>query len=291
MKSTKTTTVEITRTTKRSVKRDGVKRSKSESKTKRKTVVRERQDDKPALRFGRGNAKLGKHVYTFSLPAGYTCPGALTCLARADRATGRITDGEDATVRCFAASDERYPETRAMRWSNREALRGLTADEMSQQLADALPTDAPIVRIHVAGDFFSQDYLDAWISLAQSRPSTLFYAYSKSLPFVVARLGEIPSNLVITASRGGKYDALITTHGLREAVIVLSEQEAADLGLEIDHDDSHAMRSDGKDFALLIHGAQQSGTAAAKAISALRAQGEFGYGRKTNAKRTALRVI
>jgi hypothetical protein len=41
----------------------------------------------------------------------------------------------------------------------------------------------------------------------------------------------------------------------------------------------------GADFALLIHGSQPAGTEASKAISALRKQGEFGYGQKADAIR------
>ena len=61
---------------------------------------------KERLAFGRGNAKLEGHIATFSMPAGWTCPMAFDCLARADKATGKITDGPDATFRCFAASAE-----------------------------------------------------------------------------------------------------------------------------------------------------------------------------------------
>jgi hypothetical protein len=37
------------------------------------------------LKFGIGNAKLGKAIHTFTLPSGYTCPGAEKCLSRFDR--------------------------------------------------------------------------------------------------------------------------------------------------------------------------------------------------------------
>ena len=78
----------------------------------------------------------------------------------------------------------------------------------------------------------------------------------------------MPNNLVLTASRGGRADHLISQHGLREAVVVFSEKEAADKGLEIDSDDSHAARPELRDqsFALLIHGVQPKGSEAAKAL-------------------------
>ena len=76
------------------------------------------------LSFNKGNAKLGDSIYTFSLPAGYTCPGALKCLAFADRTTGRITDGNQQQFRCFAASDEaRHSSVRKSRWRNYDLLK------------------------------------------------------------------------------------------------------------------------------------------------------------------------
>ena len=79
----------------------------------------------------------------------------------------------------------------------------------------------------------------------------------------------MPDNLVLTASRGGKYDELIDLHGWKEALVVYSEQEAIDKGLEIDHDDTHA--AFGKEnFALLIHGTQPAGSAASKALQVIK---------------------
>ena len=58
-------------------------------------------------------------------------------------------------------------------------------------------------------------------------------------------------------------------HGWKEALVVYSEQEAIDKGLEIDHDDTHA--AFGKEnFALLIHGTQPKGSAASVALSAIK---------------------
>jgi len=102
-------------------------------------------------------------------------------------------------------------------------------------------------------------------------------------------IDSIPDNLVLTASYGGTHDELIDRHGLRSAIVVFSREEAAALGLEIDHDDSHAMQA-GPSFALLIHGTQPQGTTAAKALSALRAQGEYGYGTKADQIRTSRRL-
>jgi hypothetical protein len=230
------------------------------------------------LTFREGNAKLRRGIYTFSLPAGYTCPGAKHCLARAQKATGKLTDGPSIQFRCFAASQEAvYPTVRAARWRNLEALQGLDVGGITRAIIDSLPAKAKMVRIHVSGDFYSQNYFDAWLKVAQMRRDVTFYAYTKSLPFWVARLAEIPLNLLLTASRGGMHDQLIAEHGLREAVVVYSVEEAAACGLAIDHDDSHAY-SPGGSFALLIHGVQPAGSPAAQSIRILKEKGvTYGY--------------
>ena len=234
-----------------------------------------------SLKFGNGNSKLAEGIFTFSLPAGHFCPFADQCRSKASRKDGTITDGPNTTFRCFAASNEVRGSVRKARWHNAELLKGKSTEEMTRLILDSLTPFASYVRLHVSGDFFSQDYLDAWLDVARQRPDTLFYAYTKALPFWIKRKGEIPENVVLTASFGGTHDHLIEEHGLRSARVVLSEQEAKDLGLELDHDDSHAMQ-DGPSFALLIHGSQPSGTPAAKAIAALRQQGEFGYGERAD---------
>ena len=64
---------------------------------------------------------------------------------------------------------------------------------------------------HITGcatqDFFSQEYFDSWLEVARNRPRTLFYGYTKSLPFWVARTDSVPANLVLTASRRRTPDA------------------------------------------------------------------------------------
>jgi hypothetical protein len=141
-------------------------------------------------------------------------------------------------------------------------------------LGDALPADAGCVRIHVAGDFKLLNYFDTWLEVAVRNPRCRFYAYTKSIPFWVKRMEAIPPNFLLTASRGGKADCLIDEHGIREARVVYSEAEDEALGLEIDHDDSHAALP-GPSFALLIHGIQPKGSEAGKAVRALKGRSSY----------------
>lgn len=241
---------------------------------------------KNTLTFAVGNAKLGKEITTFSLPSGYTCPSAHFCLSKADRVTGKVSDGEQTQFRCFSASQEAvFPSVRLSRWNNFEALKifGSNYLEIANLIEKSLPKQ-DIVRLHVAGDFYSQAYFDAWIQVAKNNPSKVFYAYTKSLNYWIKRKNEIPENFKLNASKGGKHDDLIAEHSLKFAEVVLTEQEAVDKGLSIDHDDSHAYAQDDS-FALLIHGTQPKGSKAGVALSALRKQGKGGYGKKKQSKK------
>jgi len=223
------------------------------------------------VRFTFQNMKLQDQQYIFSLPAGHTCPGAQSCLARVNRNTGRLTDGPLSEFRCFSATAEAVFKTaRDLRWNNLDALQAAkTTSAMASIILDALPLEATLVRIHVSGDYFSLDYFDAWCAVAVQRPNVLFYSYTKSLHHWIARLGYIPSNLRLVASYGGKYDHLIAKHNLRFARVVYSKYEARKLGLKIDHDDSLAFKGD-KSFALLIHGTQPKNSRGSKSWTAQR---------------------
>lgn len=239
------------------------------------------------LFFGEGNAKLGKEVATFSLPAGHTCPFALLCKSSADRITGKVTDGKHTQFRCFAASAEWNKSVRNSRWTNFELVkRAKTVKAIAALLETYLPEGYPFIRIHVSGDFFNEVYFLAWLEVARNNPGVTFYAYTKALPLWVKHKSTIPGNLILTASRGGTHDSLIEKHGLRFAQVVFNERQAKKLGLEIDHDDSHAQQP-GKSFALLLHGTQPAGSEAAEAMKELKAAGIKGYSREKHGRQMA----
>lgn len=230
------------------------------------------------LKFGRGNAKLDKKIYTFSLPAGHSCPFAYECKASADRETGLITDGAFQEFRCFSATAEAvYPSTRKARWHNYDLLlKAKTKEAMYNLLMSSLPKKATIVRVHVSGDFFNQAYFDAWMQVAATREDTMYYAYTKSVKYWMARKDSIPFNFELTASMGGAMDEVVVLNNLKNAVVVFSEEEAAAMGKEIDHDDSHAY-SKGDSFALLLHGVQKKDAKASAALRILKNNKIGGY--------------
>lgn len=232
------------------------------------------------LHFGLGNSKLADIIHTFSLPAGWTCPKANECLSKADRLTGRITDGEDCRFRCFAATNEsRATTVRVARWRNFELLKSArTIQGMANLIQRSLPYGVIKVRVHVSGDFFSETYFLAWVNVAIANPTVIFYGYTKRCDLLAKYKGQLPANFRFTASKGGKCDNLIEKHNLKFAEVVFSTEEARRKGLEIDHDDSHAIEGDAS-FALLLHGTQPAGTEAGEAWKEIK-RTVGGYDRK-----------
>ena len=234
------------------------------------------------LTFTFGNAKIPGWIAIFSLPAGHTCPGADKCLSRANRVTGKLTDGSQTEFRCYAASQEaNYPQVRESRWNNFTALRGKTKQEMIKVIEQSLPK-APIVRIHASGDFFSQSYFDAWLYVAKKNPNQIFYGYTKSLQFFAARKNQLPKNFRFVASRGGKFDSLIDSLRLRFAEVIYTIGAAKRKKLKIDKDDSSVYKSK-ENIGLLIHGNQPAKSKASIAWQKIKTTiGGYNRSRKEN---------
>ncbi len=243
-----------------------------------------------ALTFSKGNAKLGTHTLIFNLPAGKTCPGALFCKSFAvENSDGKrsIRDGEHTQFRCFAASSEvQYDGAYYNRKNNLETVVNYLqtgVDHAAEQINVALQhfktRKTELVRIHESGDFFSLAYLKAWVEVAIMNPDLKFYCYSKSLEFFVGL--ELPSNFYLTASYGGAFDYMID-QGMfpRYSKVVMTDDDANRLGLEVDHDDTHCFGD--KPFALLVHGTQPKGSDWGKAIRERRKYNKFGGYNKNN---------
>ncbi len=246
------------------------------------------------LTFSKGNAKLGTQTLIFNLPAGKTCPGAMFCKSFAVvDANGKrsIQDTEHTQFRCFAASSEvQYDGAFYNRANNLQTVVDYlqvgvdhAADQINVALQHFKTRNTKLVRIHESGDFFSLAYLEAWVKVAQMNPNLKFYCYSKSLHiFTEFGVANLPANFYLTASYGGKFDYMID-EGLftRYSKVVMTDDDAARLGLEVDHDDSHCFGAE--PFALLVHGTQPKGSDWGKAIRQRRQAGQFGGYSKANA--------
>lgn len=239
------------------------------------------------MKFSKANGKLRKlakkigvkktEVYSFDLLAGWTCPSAHDCLSKVvqDKSGKRtIRDGKHTEFRCYAASLEAlYPSKYDSDKHNTDTVRSLnTANQIASEIERSLPAKAKVIRIHSSGDLFNKEYFKAWILVAKRRPDLKLYAYTKQIKLWLSLRHLIPSNFVLTASKGGKHDSLIDEHNLKTAVVVYSRDEAEQMGVPIDEDDSYALDASVNRVGLLIHGIQPAKSAAAAALEKLKRQ-------------------
>lgn len=125
-------------------------------------------------------------VHSFSLPAILSCIGAtLACAIACYAQKGRVGLGDSAS----------------MFWRNMLALRDTPPDRWAQLLYEmvvrVIPLKAGAFRIHVSGDFFSQEYLDAWSAVARRLPKVQFWAYTRSFEL---DFSDVPDNVALYAS-------------------------------------------------------------------------------------------
>ncbi|MFE3105390.1 GP88 family protein [Nocardia tengchongensis] len=123
---------------------------------------------------------------------------------------------------CYARHGTyRFPIVRAKHEAN---LAFLLDDLPGWQAAMTTELSAPRfrnawIRIHDAGDYFSDSYLTAWLAVAAAHPAVEFYSYTKEVDRF-RRLVEPdpPPNFRWVYSYGGRQDAAITEDDRRADV-------------------------------------------------------------------------
>ena len=124
------------------------------------------------------NTKLGK-LSSFSLP-----------LCSCDK-----TMNKQCKKYCYANYMYRlYPGYRKKMQAN---LRATKSGHFIEQMCYELEEASYYVRLHVSGDFYSQDYLDMWMIIANRNPNHLFYCYTKAISLDYSKR---PENFIIYLS-------------------------------------------------------------------------------------------
>ncbi len=121
------------------------------------------------------NGKTPTIANTFGLPAGksYSCPGATSVCESV----------------CYAGKLEKvFPSVKVNLLHNWELLRNADMQEMysllSEMIAefktDCVKRNAPMLfRIHWDGDFFNDDYANAWRLVIEEQPDIQFWVYTR----------------------------------------------------------------------------------------------------------------
>lgn len=220
------------------------------------------------LKFSFGNSKMNKlasylglrknSVATFDLPAGYTCPMANLCQTYSNRLTGKITDGQNSKFRCYAANlESAFPSVRKLRWYNFDLLKstGFNVQGMTQLIEVSLPKGIKVIRIHSSGDYFNENYFNAWVNVAKNHPEIKFFGYTKVLTYVNA---DKSPNFNLIYSYGGKMDNQVKNEPVAYVVNTVSDGHALGLTVSCQENpsDDYDYITAGKSFALALHGIQ-----------------------------------
>ena len=110
-----------------------------------------------------GNSKL-KNMMIFDLPTGKSCPNCKECY--------KTCYAKKAEIQYKAVLPFRNQNFHLAKYEN-ETLEILLRKQLDK-------TRKTTLRIHSAGDFFSQDYVDFWVKIVKLYPHIKFYAYTKT---------------------------------------------------------------------------------------------------------------
>lgn len=159
-----------------------------------KTVQTEYLGKEQKVSISTGNSKLAEDgIVCFDIPQASTCRGAGSCLGF-----------------CYASlGNYKYKiKIRNMLNNFYTSLDTEVFVEKTKKSFEKLPRFMKIVRIHSAGDFYDQRYLDAWVRIMQETPDMRFYAYTKSLDLDWTEALKL-KNFYRIQSIGGLFDHLI----------------------------------------------------------------------------------
>jgi len=144
-----------------------------------------------------GNKKLHRAIGIWSLPPITTCRGSTPLCRRYCYA--RYADVTRADV--YASLQRNYHLAKKC-IGNKEGRRAFV--EYVSPLIDKACKTTPLgrfFRIHESGDFFDQDYVEAWKEIAESKPDIWFLAFTKTAQASNKfNFNNLPSNLCIRMS-------------------------------------------------------------------------------------------
>ena len=172
-----------------------------------------------------GNRELRKDgIFTWSIPA-------LSVKTSKGKFVSTCPNADACANLCYARNGTyRFKNVKAAHLRNLEMLiddLGAWQQLMREELLHKR-YEGKYVRIHDSGDFFSEEYLDAWIGLAGINPRVTFYAYTKEVEMVKKK--QLPSNFKILFSMGGKQDHLIDKENDRHADVFPSLEALRNAG-------------------------------------------------------------
>ena len=178
-------------------------------------------------------------VYGWTLPAHWvkltngtkfnTCPNAGICAAFCYAKSGTFM---------FSNVKKAHTEKLELVLNNRRKWIELINIELSLK-----KYNNKYIRIHDAGDFFSEQYAQDWVNIAIKNYNIIFYAYTKQVSLFnnLKQQNLIPTNFILIYSFGGNEDRLIDKNVDRHSDVFNDLKEMLRLGYnDISGDDKQA---------------------------------------------------
>ena len=138
---------------------------------------------------------IGLKVMNFGIPAFEDSEGRRTCPF-----AGSCADFCYAQKGAYVWSNV----APAFKWRYDQTKSATFVDDM---VSEIVRKKADMVRVHDSGDYYSNEYIDKWMAIAEALPHVRFYSYTKSVPLFLSRVW--PDNFDIIFSEGGTKDDLI----------------------------------------------------------------------------------
>lgn len=134
-----------------------------------------RSNDRKVANAVSKNGKTPTIANTFGLPAGknYSCPGA-TSICETVCYAGKLEKIYKGV------KDNLLHNWELLRNADRMEMYSLLSDMIADFKADCVKKDAPMLfRIHWDGDFFNDEYTQAWKLVIEEQPDIQFWVYTR----------------------------------------------------------------------------------------------------------------
>jgi hypothetical protein len=153
-------------------------------------------------------------------------------LSRSNTKLGKIAGFAISTKSCSKYNGMKYQGCKAYCYAKKfEKLRARVREKWElnlkatkqrdfvMRMIDEVQWVGDFIRVHVAGDFYSQEYLNKWITIARQFPHKTFLAYTKNIDLDFSKRPEnfriiLSDDRLIWQNRFGQFDgaATMTTH-------------------------------------------------------------------------------
>ena len=147
---------------------------------------------------------IGAKVMNFGIPAYRDTHGKVTC------PFANVDDVTSPCHMCYARKGAYiWPAARnAYQWRYEQTKLNSFVDDMVVAITKS---KAKFIRVHDSGDYYSREYINKWLEVANTLPDVKFYSYTKSVRLWKSVIddGLLPNNYDIIFSQGSKEDAYV----------------------------------------------------------------------------------